>query len=477
VATRSTSTGRLRRPVALAAVAVGALAVPVALAWPSLAATAPRTVTVSSVSALQTALSNAQPGDQVQVADGTYTTSAALKVTRSGTATAPITVTAQHVGKARFTGRGNFSFGTVGYVVISGFVFTDSGGFSTPVGAAHLRITRNVFQFSTGGNWVTIASDDTEVDHNTWQHKSSLGVFLQISGPGSNGMAQRTWIHHNYFFDHSYGGANGGESIRLGLSSRQHSSAHAIVEYNLFERANGDSEAISVKSSDNIVRYNTLRNSRGTISLRHGWRTLVDGNFVIGSTSGIRFFGNDHVIINNVVENSTGQALEIGGGEVRDDTTSGRNHEAVDRALVAFNTFVNDRSNPIQVGDGGKRYQPDTVTIANNIVVGTGTSTRVVGGTHLTWQGNILSGVTAGAMPASGYRSVNPKLVLDSAGLYRLSAGSPAIGAALGTYPQVVRDMDGQARPSAKDVGADQYANGGATHEPLTSADVGPLAP
>jgi hypothetical protein len=477
VATLSTGTGRLRRRLALTALAVGALAVPVAIAWPSLAASAPRAVTVSSVAALQSALNNAQPGDQIQVADGTYQTGGALKVTRSGTATAPVTVAAQHVGKARFAGKGNFSFGTVSYVVISGFVFTDSGNFSTPTSAKHLRVTRNVFQFSGGGNWVTIASDDTEVDHNTWQHKSSAGVFLQISGPGGNGMAQRTWIHHNYFLDHSFKGANGGESIRLGLSSRQHGSAHAIVEDNLFERADGDSEAISVKSSDNIVRHNTLRNSRGTISLRHGWRTVVDGNFVIGSTSGIRFFGNDHVIINNVVANSTGQALEIGGGEVRDDTTSGRNHEAVDRGLVAFNTFVGDRANPIQVGDGGKKYQPDTVTIANNIVVGSGSSTRVVGGARLTWQGNVLSGVTGGAMPAGGYRSVNPKLVLDAAGLYRLSAGSPAIGAALGSYPLVVHDMDGQARPGAKDVGADEYAATGATHEPLTTADVGPLAP
>jgi poly(beta-D-mannuronate) lyase len=80
-------------------------------------------------------------------------------------------------------------------------------------------------------------------------------------------------------------------------------------------------------------------------------------------------------------------------------------------------------------------------------------------------------------MPAGGYRSVNPRLVLDPAGIYRLSAGSPAIGAALGTYPQVVCDMDGQARSGAKDVGADQYAASGTTHKPLTVSDVGPSAP
>jgi len=79
-------------------------------------------------------------------------------------------------------------------------------------------------------------------------------------------------------------------------------------------------------------------------------------------------FGNNHVVVNNVVENSTGQALEIGGGEVRDDTTSGTDHEAVDHALVAFNTFVNDHASPIQMGDGGKAFQPSDVTVADNII-------------------------------------------------------------------------------------------------------------
>jgi hypothetical protein len=405
--------GRLRRSIIIAAVATGAIAIPVALAWPSLAATgaATRMVSVNSVAALQTALNHAQAGDHIQVAAGTYNTSAALTVSRSGTAAAPITVGALHVGKARITGSDAFRFGAVSNVVISGFVFNDAGNLSTPTSANHLRLTRNVFEFTAGTNWVTIASDDTELDHNTWQHKSSEGVFLQISGPDAHGMAQRTWIHHNYFLDQSFKGTNGGESIRLGLSGRQHGAAHAIVEYNLFEQANGDSEAISVKSSNNIVRYNTLRNSRGTISLRHGSGSVVDGNFILGSRSGIRFFGNDQTIINNVVANSTGQALEIGGGEVRDDTTSGTDHEAADRGLVAFNTFVNDSGTPIQVGDGGKQFQPDTIAIS------------------------------------------------------------------IGSYPKVVTDMDGQTRPSAKDVGADQYGAGGVLHEPLTAANVGPSAP
>ena len=96
------------------------------------------------------------------------------------------------------------------------------------------------------------------------------------------------------------------EAIRFGLSGRQHADARGVIERNLFERADGDSEAISIKSSNNVVRANTLRDTRGTISLRHGSGTTVEGNFILGGRSGIRFFGNDHTIVNNVVQASSG---------------------------------------------------------------------------------------------------------------------------------------------------------------------------
>lgn len=446
----------------------------------SAAAPAPhRVVPVSSLAQLRTAVAAAQPGDEIELADGSYATGGAISVTRSGTAGAPITIAAAHVGRAEVKGSNGFSFGSVSNVVISGFRLTHGSAISVPSGADHVRLTRNLIQLSDGStkNWVTVSCDDCEVDHNTFQHKSTQGVFLQIAGPGDSGMAQRVWIHHNYFFDHSFDGGNGGESIRLGLSSRQHGSAHAIVEDNLFERANGDSEAISVKSSDNIIRDNTLRNSTGQITLRHGSRSVVDGNIILGGSSGIRFYGNDQVIINNVIQGTTGQPIQVGSGEIKDDTDSTTDHEAADRGLVAFNTVVCSRNNLIAVGPEGKQFAPDGTTVANNILVGSsGTLVTVREGTHNHWQGNIVSGGSGGDMPSSGFRSVNPALTVDAGGLNRLTAASPAVDAAAGSYPQVTADFDGQARTGSKDVGADEYVAGAALRRPLTTADVGPLA-
>lgn len=454
--------------------AIISIAAPGAVAAPDVGVA--RTITVSSIAGLQSAADAAVPGDRIELTDGTYTTSGSITLRRSGTATAPITVAAQRVGGAEIRGTAGFAFSNADFVAVEGFRFTHSGTITIPGGSEHVRFTRNVVQLSGGTNWVTVTADDAEVDHNTFQNKSSQGVFLQIAGPGSNDMAARTWIHHNYFFNHTFGGANGGESIRLGLSFRQQGSARAIVENNLFERTDGDSEAISVKSSDNTVRFNTLRNSRGSIVLRHGNRNLVEGNLMLGNTAGIRFYDNDHVIINNVIQGGTGQII-AGSGTVADDTNTTA-HARPDRVVVAFNTVVGNRTALLQVGQGTDRLGPNQCTFANNIFVGGGSGALldIDEATGATWQGNIVFAGTGGNAPSSGFRVVNPALTVGAGGLNRLSASSPAIDAATGNYPQVVRDLDLQTRSGAKDVGADEFVSGAAPRRPLTTADVGPNA-
>jgi hypothetical protein len=465
----------MKRSVLLGAISAVALAVPVSLAWPSLAAQsrAPRALTVSSLGALSTAVAQAVPGDRITVAAGSYA-SGTIRVNRQGTADRPITIAAAGLGGTELTGSAKFDLTGSSHVVIEGFVFGPTVGLDVPPGATATRITRNTFG-NKSGHVLTVAADDTEVDHNTFQNKTSAGVYLQVNGPGSGGMAKRVHIHHNYFFNHQFKGGNGGESIRLGLSGRQHGDARAVVEYNLFEKADGDSEALSVKSSNNMIRFNTFLNSRGTLSLRHGWGTTVDGNIIIGGKGGIRFFGNNHTIVNNIVQGSSGQELEVGGGEIRDDTGSTTAHEAAEHCVVLFNTLVSTGSDLVKFG-GGKKYGPDDITLANNVFQGSGTLVTKRQGTSLKWQGNIINGGTAGIIPASGYRSANPLLVTAIGGMLRPSAASPVIDAATGTFAQVTTDLDDQVRTGTKDVGADEVS-AVTPRRPLTAVDVGPKAP
>ncbi|WP_370971666.1 chondroitinase-B domain-containing protein [Amycolatopsis sp. cg9] len=426
-------------------------------------------IRVTSLSALQSALDKANPGDTITLADGSYSASSTLSIKRSGTASAPVTVAAEHTGQATITGAKTFAFASdVSNVVLRGFKFRGGASLTVPAGASNNRLTRNDFQLTTDGNWVTVSGDDTVLDRNVFQNRTSQGVFLQILGP-SGGMAKHVHVHHNYFYNHQFTGSNGGESIRLGLSDRQSYSANALIENNLFEKADGDSEAVSVKSSDNVVRYNTIRDSKGYIVLRHGNRSVVEGNLLFGS--GIRFHGNDHKIVNNYVANSGDRAIVFGSGDEADSGPTSKLHDRPDRVTVAYNTVLG--SNSVIDGDGGD-FKPKDCVVADNIVKGTsGTLVTLPSGSTVKYEGNITSGGTAG-IPS---RSVDPKLVKDAAGLYRLAAGSPAIDAGVGSYPSAAKDFDLQARAGAYDVGADEYFASGTTRVPLTKADVGPTAP
>ena len=101
--------------------------------------------------------------------------------------------------------------------------------------------------------------------------------------------SQHDRIDHNYFRDIAYGGGKKGfEAIRtgsndLGATGR---STFTTIEHNLLEQCGGEEEIMSLKSSDNIVRHNTLLNCRGTICLRLGNRDVVSGNFVLASDGG-----------------------------------------------------------------------------------------------------------------------------------------------------------------------------------------------
>jgi hypothetical protein len=468
-----------RRKTAIwGAVAVTALALPVAAAWPSIAGspgTAPavRTVTVASKAQLASAVARAKPGDRILVPDGTY--SAPIRLNRPGTAAAPITIAAKNPGKALVTSDKAFQLDGAAHVVIEGFTFTGNGGLTVPGTAAAARITRNTFQGNKEGHWLSVNAHDTEVDHNLFRNKKNKGVYLSVTGPGSKDMAQRVRIHHNHFLNHQFSGGNGGESLRLGLSGRQHAKAFAIVEHNLFEKADGDLEAISIKSSNNIIRYNTIVNSEGTITLRHGSNSVVDGNMLIGGKTGIRIFGNDQVIVNNVVQNTSGQPISVGGGAVKDDTGSTTDHDAADRAVIAFNTIVAQRGSLISFGTG-KKFGPSDITLANNILSGSGKLISKGQSTRLSWQGTIVHGGSSGDIPAGGFKAVNPQLVQGPDGLFRLKAGSPAIDAGTGSFPQAGNDIDAQTRSGRKDAGADEFSANG-QRKPLTAADVGPKAP
>jgi poly(beta-D-mannuronate) lyase len=439
------------------------------------------TVDVSSLAELKTAIDKAEPGDRVVVADGKYTSSGPIPIARAGTYEKPIVIEAKTVGGVEIDGAAGFRLEKpAAYVVVKGFVFTHkAGSMEIAAGAHHCRVTRNVFALKVDGRatYLTVDGDDNEIDHNTFRDKQTEGQMLFVQGPGTK-MAKRTWVHHNYFLDFRKGAPNNASGLHIGSSHRSMDSGFSVAEHNLFVRNVGENEgAICNKSSDNIYRYNTIIDST-ELSLRHGHRCQVYANFMLNS-SGLRFFAHEHQIYSNYFERCR-PAIAIGNGDATIPPGPLTSHQRPDRVKIVYNTLVNNRGN-VQMGGRNKGLGADDLVFADNIIQGGNKAVSIAGPLKdPKWQGNIIWNTEGGAgdIPSAGFTTVDPKLVKDEGGVYRLSSRSPAIGKGVGAYPFVTIDVDGQPRPKEKlDVGADQFSSEPPINRPLTPADVGPNAP
>lgn len=463
-----------------------------------------RTVSVSSASALRDAIDEARPGDSIELADGTYDIGG-IPVRRGGVEGFPVTIRARTIGGTTLTGGSSFTLKKVAHVTIEGFVFesTDVTAVKTE-SASHARITRNVFRLNETGSlkWIVIGgsfdlvdpfSDHNRIDHNRFEDKDELGNFITIDGsaPPDARSSQYDRIDHNHFLRTGPRATNEKEAVRIGWSAMSLSSGFTILEHNLFEECDGDPEVVSVKSSDAIVRYNTFRRSQGTLSIRHGNRTLVEGNVFQGEgrdgTGGIRFYGDDHVIVNNVMTGLTGTrfdapiAVTNGDADYGPGTTDLTKHFTPQRATIAHNTLVGNEHG-IEIGYTGSGYNrpPRQITFANNIVQGdTGNLVHLFTAPEsATYAGNLMwptGSASVGISASDAQITVADPLLAGGDLPWLLTASSPAIDAA--TASSVMLDVQGQTR-AQPDAGADEYAPGQPVRfAPLTAADVGPDAP
>jgi poly(beta-D-mannuronate) lyase len=372
------------------------------------------TITVSSLAELQNAIDKATAGDIIVLKNGVYTTTADITVNKQGTAEKPITITAESIGGAEIAGAGGFNIiSPAKYIIIKGFKFTHAASKAkTATGSSFCRWTHNIFETPGTGEYLTIAGSDHQIDYNTFLNKDSLGRFIAIRGSGSQ-IAERLWIHHNYFKTHkNQGNRNGAEALQFGLSGFSLSSSNSIVEYNLFEDCAGENELISIKASRVTVRYNTIRNCPAQFTLRHGNFNQVYGNYFT-NTPGLRIFGDDHHIHHNFFENcSIGINIGNGGAEVADGAPL-TSHDRPDRVLIDSNILVNNKTNILQsarTNGLGSTF----ITVSNNIIRGGGAGASITGPTvSPVWKGNIIIGTVAGDMPSTGFMMIDSKAGAD----------------------------------------------------------------
>ena len=147
------------------------------------------------------------------------------------------------------------------------------------------------------------------------------------------------------------------------------------------------------------------------------------------------------------------------------------------------NTILSALTSPRYSGPKKSESAPNVLrnpprTVANNIIQGGGPAASIIGPSKdPVWEGNIIFNTDGpGDMPSGSYVSIDPKLALDAKGEYHLQKNSPAINTGKGIYVNVSSDMDGQARKSPLDVGADEISTDAVKAMILNPGDVGVMA-
>lgn len=442
--------------------------------------------TVTTMAALQKAVSEAQPGDVITLADGNYEQGCTLK--GNGTSDKPIVIRAQALGKVGITGPVRIEGS---YVTLLGVNFTAQG--RVHMRGVGLRLSRCSMSNIGSSKWVTVdpRSSRIEIDHCLFEKKENnrerprdcqlFQILVRNMGEGHH-------IHHNHFRDIPRGKGNGFETIQLMTSGNPYNpkggDCETVIEDNLFERCNGEGEIISVKSSGNIIRRNTFRDCRGSLVLRTGHRNQAVANIFIGGkdtgSGGIRIQGKDQVVANNYF-------YGLGYGVAMMDGTPDDLYVRVERATIIHNTVVNCQR-ALCIGMNHSKHPNGTVprqcVIANNLFVGNpkdkaATIVEYIKGDKpeaWTWAGNVYSG-TLGIPPTKGVREGTPALSITKGNLPLPTAKTPAAKEPVpGVEEAAEKDMCGQTRSTTTTVGAIQFSDKMTAVKPLTAKQVGPEA-
>jgi poly(beta-D-mannuronate) lyase len=474
---------------------------------------------IDSLNALSKASVSLAPGSVLEVADGTYTTKGGIKIVgKKGTEEKTIILRAQHRGMALIAGAAGFILRDCEHLVLEGFTFVHDADQQSVMleNCHHVRVTRNTFHPTERAkprhweHWVTVDganSGDNRVDHNLFERKVNRGSPLFVRGDDTALVcSQRDRIDHNHFRDVIYAnGENGHETIRtggndLGASGR---SSFTLIEDNLLEHCSGEDELMSLKSSDNIIRRNTLINCRGAICMRLGNRTETSGNFIIANEDGpafggIKLFGFENRVFNNYFQGLTGRrheaplALVPGMYDTPTTENIGKKYDdntAVPstRCWIAFNTWVD--CSPLQMGfekeDKQWKQLAKECVFINNLVVRTKPMPAPLVTLGLVQDLNAHDNLASTVNPAPvaewsrWFRFADPQLLFEirGEGLWRLASKSPAVDAAIEAPTKLPDDIFGHPRKGRCDIGAEEYGEQTPVHGLLTADQVGPDAP
>ena len=339
---------------------------------------------VHNLEEFNAATADLQPGDKIILANGIWQ-DVELVLRADGLPDERIELTAEEAGKVFITGESNLRI-SGSYITVSGLVFKDG---HTPTSevisfrtakdelANNVRVTNTVIDsFSNPERydsdiWVALYGKNNQFDHNSLINKGNAGVTLAVRMNTVESQENGHVIEYNYFGPRQALGSNGGETLRIGTSHYSREYANTIVRNNYFDRTGGELEIISSKACGNQILDNVFFESQGTLTMRHGHFTTVEGNYFLGNrkpnTGGIRVINENQTVRNNYLSGLTGHRFR-GALVVMNGVPNGpiNRYDPVIDSLLNNNIVVNSDHIQLCAGSDDERSAPPTGTSMHN---------------------------------------------------------------------------------------------------------------
>ncbi len=228
------------------------------------------------------------------------------------------------------------------------FTFNKKGNVLTLLDCNDCKIIDCTFKDKdTTGDMLSLEDcENCKVTGCTFQNKKAKGNFIHVRGANS----KRNRIEGCTFRDHKFTGKNGGEAIIIGLDVYTGCRFKTFVRECKFINCSGDPEMVSIKSCDNELEGNTIKDStRGNFTIRNGGFNKIIENTFIGS-GGIRVLGDGNEITGNTHKNNDNKKfppLSIENGNIENDENF-RNGKPIDRKGKGTDLYARAKNNTIE---------------------------------------------------------------------------------------------------------------------------------